>query len=66
MLSAHVHGRDRVMHIPTVSVLWQGSVKNANLPKAVVSNQTWENRAAATSMPRSIHQQQMMVARTQS
>ena len=54
------------MHIPTVSVLRHGKVKNAILPKAVASNHTWEHLTAATSMPRNIHQQQMMVTRTQS
>ena len=50
--------------MPTMSVLWQGSVMKALRPRRVTSIHACAILAAAISIPRSIHQQQMRSAST--
>ena len=47
-------------HIPVMSFFWMGKVKNVVFAKAVVCLHTCDMCAAAASMPRSSHQQQIV------
>ena len=57
----HMHGRPLLTHCPVGSFFCTGSAKQANLVTLVSWYHMCWSLTAAASIPRSIHQQAMMV-----